>query len=473
MEDVKTFDVIVIGWGKAGKTLAGYLNGANIKCAVVEKDPAMYGGSCINVACIPTKTMVTSAKIADFAFKHAKENGINLDKIEVNFKGILNRKKNVVESLREINYKQLKSLPNCEIILGDASFVSSTQLEVKAADGKVHKIRSGKIFVNTGSLPFDPSIPGLKECSNVYNSTTAMEQLQEIPEHLIVLGGGYIGLEFGQMFRRFGAKVTLVEQNATFLPHEDRDIADTVAQIFKDDGIDILTASKALKAEQHDGKISITVKKGEEEVKVVGSHVLVATGRSPNTQTLNLASAGVKTDERGYIIVNDKLETSAPGIWALGDVNGGPQFTYISLDDFRIVKANVFDKGNRSTKDREYVPITVFMDPPLSRVGLTETEAVKKGHSIKISTLKCVGIPKARLAGETKGMLKVVIDASNNQVLGATFLSAESHEFITTVQFAMMAKMPYTVLRDAIYPHPSMVEALNIMLGNVVPVSKA
>jgi len=342
---------------------------------------------------------------------------------------------------------------------------------VKLADGQKIKIQSEKIFVNTGSLPYEPPIPGLKECKNVYNSTTAMEQLEAIPEHLIILGGGYIGLEFGQMFRRFGSKVTIIEHNSVFLPQEDRDIADEVAKIFKEDGIDIHLATKIEKTEQGaDGKITISAKNSNNEaVSVVGSHVLVATGRIPNTQTLNLGAAGIQTDPRGYIVVNDKLETNVPGIWALGDVNGGPQFTYISLDDFRIVKANVFEKGNRSTKDRTYVPITVFMDPPLSRVGYTEAEAVKKGHSIKVAILKCMAIPKARLAGETRGMWKIIVDSTNNQILGATLLSAESHEVITTIQMAMIAKMPFTVLRDAIYPHPAMVEALNIIFANLQP----
>lgn len=452
----QNYDAIIIGTGQAGKPLAMSLADADWKVAIIEKD--LVGGSCINVGCSPTKAMVSSARVAHLASR-AADYGVNIGKINIDMKIVKAKKQKIVESFRGGNIKRLNGHKNIDLIMGEARFSGQNSIEIDLKDGGNLEIISDKIFINAGCRPDVPSIPGINDLPFL-NSSSVME-LEEVPEHLLVLGGGYIGLEFGQMFRRFGSKVTIIHRGKQLLSREDADIAEEVAKIFGNEGIDVILNADVTELKQsEDYNIILTYKSDQETITISGSHLLVATGRIPNSDSLNLDSAGIETSDHGYIIVNEKLETNMPGIYSLGDINGGPQFTHISYDDFRIIRSNFLEGGSSSTTGR-FVPYTVFIDPQLGRVGLTEKEVKSAGYNYKIAKLPMKHVARALETGETNGFMKAIVDLDTNLILGGAILGVEGGEVMSVLQVAMMGNLPYTALKEGIFAHPTYAESLN------------
>jgi len=462
MSQIETYQVIVLGGGKGGKTLAIELGQNGVKTALIERSAEMIGGSCINVACIPTKTLIASARAAQAA-RRAGDFGIRTADVAVDWPAVRSRAEGVVSAMRAMNHKNFASAPALDFLLGTGRFVGPKVIEVRDSKGDVRQLTAENIFINTGTRPAQPSIPGLAEAGAL--NSESIQRLDELPEHLVVLGGSYVALEFAQMFRFFGSKVTVLERAPQLIKREDPDVAETLAKFLSEEGIDIRLDCGIERVEKDGQGVSVVFTSGGKPARVSGSHLLVALGRSPNTEDLNLAAAGVETDKRGFIKVNERLETTASGIWALGDVNGGPQFTHASLDDYRIVKANVFGEGKRTTVDR-LVPFTLFTDPELARAGLTEKEARQKGLDVFVAKLPVAAIPRAKTMSETRGFIKVVIDVKTNQILGCAILSIEAGEMLGTVQTAMIAGLPFTALRDCVRSHPTMVEGFNYLPSN-------
>ncbi|WP_339318017.1 FAD-dependent oxidoreductase [Paenibacillus sp. FSL R10-2734] len=441
------FDAIIIGFGKGGKTLATELANRKWKVAVIERSKEMYGGTCINIACIPTKSLAYQA--------HQGK-----DYVEA-----VHNKDQLISALRQKNYDNLNQNENIEIINGEASFLSDHEIQVKDA-GETRIVAADKIFINTGAETIIPTIDGIQNSKFVYTSTSIMD-LKELPTKLAIIGGGYIGLEFASIYSQFGSQVTVLEGSSRFIPKEDRDVADAVLQTFTKKNIAVKLNAKVtgLKDVSDGTVISFTIDGAVQELKV--DAVLVATGRKPNTQGLNLEAAGVEVTDRGAIKVDSTLRTTVPHIWALGDVKGGLQFTYISLDDYRIVRNDLFGDHSHTAKDRDVVPYSVFIDPPLSRVGLSEEAAAEQGLEIKVAKLPTAAIPRARLINETEGFLKAIVDAKTNKILGATLYCAESSEVINIVSMAIQTGQSFTFLRDHIFTHPTMSEALNDLFAQI------
>ena len=459
------YDAIILGAGQAATPLAVALAEAGWKTALIEKEHV--GGTCVNEGCTPTKTMVASARVAYLARRGA-DYGVNASNISVDMKRILERKREIVNSFRSGSERRVQK-ENLETFFGSGSFTSPTTVAVRLSNGETKALTAKHIFINAGARPTKPTIPGLDTVPTL-DSTSIME-LGEVPKHLLVLGGGYIGLEFAQMFRRFGSRVTVIQQSEQLLGREDADVAEEVAKILHEDSIDILLNTSTLKAEKVDGKICVTVKTPESERTLEGSHLLVATGRTPNSDTLNLGAAGIETDKHGFIGVNDKLETNVPNIYALGDIKGGPAFTHISYDDFRIVKTNLLENGNATTNGR-MVPYTVFIDPQLGRIGLNETEAKEKGLTFRIAKIPMTYVARALEVDETRGFLKAIVDSNTEQILGFTALGLEGGELASVVQVAMMGNLPYTFLRDGIFSHPGLAESLNTLFSSGFDLSR-
>lgn len=449
---MKKYDAVIIGFGKGGKTLAGTLASSGKKVALIEKDSKMYGGTCINVGCIPSKSFVTSAAFS------AKLDSSFEEKASL-YKEAVAKKTKLTDALRDKNYHKVADLENADVYNGTASFLDSRHIAVDLLD-KTIELEAEQIFINTGASPFIPPIEGLSDSRRVFISET-MLSLEELPEHLIIIGGGYIGMEFASIYRNFGSKVTVIQDGSIFLPREDRDIADAVAQRLKERGVKLLLSAKinSVCDREDQAVVSVETSGGAEELSA--DAVLVATGRRPNVKDLNLEAAGVELTPRDAVKTDEFLQTSVPGIYAMGDVVGGLQFTYISLDDFRIVKSQILGDKTRTIHNRGAVPYSVFLDPPFSRVGLSETEAADQGFDVKIAKLPAAAIPKANVLGQKTGLLKAVIDTKTNEILGAHLFCAESHEMINLIKIAMDAHLPYTVLRDTIYTHPTMSEAFN------------
>lgn len=457
MTALSHYEVIVLGGGKGGKTLATELGHKGVKTALIERSETMIGGACINVACIPTKTLIASARAAQAARK-AREFGVQCGDVVLDWPAVRRRAEAVVTAMRTMNHKNFTSAPSLDFILGTGRFVHADTIEVREPDGNVRQLTAKKIFINTGTRPAQPKIPGL-DAVGALNSET-IQRLDELPRDLLVLGGSYVALEFAQMFRRFGCAVTVVERAAQLLPREDADVAEALATLLRDEGIDLRLNCAITRLERDATGVKLVATVDGKTLQLAGSHVLAALGRTPNTEDLNLGAAGVELDDRGFVKVNERLETTARGVWALGDVNGGPQFTHASLDDYRIVKANVFDGESRTTRDR-LMPFTLFTEPELARVGITETEARKQGFDIRVAKLPVDAIPRAKTMGETRGLIKAVVDAKTNRILGCSILSVEAGEMLGTVHMAMTAGLPYTALRDAALSHPTMVEGFN------------
>ena len=452
IENLKKYDAVIIGFGKGGKTMAGALGAAGKTVALIERSSMMYGGTCINVGCIPTKSLVYRPGLAAAAGKTFKERSAA-------YREAMEQKEDLTGRLRGKNYQKLDSNPNITVIDGNARFVSPHIVEV-AHNEDVFQVEGEMIFINTGSQAFIPPVEGLKDNPYVYTSEGLLSR-RELPEKLVIIGGGYIGVEFSSIYANFGSKVTILQDGDIFLPREDEEIAGAVRESLESRGIRVMTGVKVKALEQAGGKALVAVDNGKEVQKLEAEAVLVATGRRPNTAGLNLEAAGVEIGPRGGIVTDDSLTTTAPHIYAMGDVRGGLQFTYISLDDFRIVKSKVLGDGSYTLKERGAVPYSVFLIPPFSRVGLSEKEAVEKGYKVKVARLAAAAIPKAQVLEQPAGLLKAVIDEETGLILGAHLFCQESYEMINMVKLAMDAKVPYQVLRDTIYTHPTMSEAFN------------
>jgi pyruvate/2-oxoglutarate dehydrogenase complex dihydrolipoamide dehydrogenase (E3) component len=453
----KKYDAIIIGSGQAGGPLSTTLAQAGMRTALIEQ--THVGGTCINEGCTPTKTMVASARVAYLNRRAADYGVVHSGPISINMEVVRKRKRDIVDSFRNGSQRRIESTEGVDLIFGSAHFTGPNSLEVALNAGGTMEISAEKIFINTGARPSHPKIEGLDTVPTL-DSTSIME-LDIVPEHLIMLGGGYIGLEFGQMFRRFGSAVTVIQRGPKLLSKEDDDISEELANILREDGIEILTETSTRRVEQTaDGKISLTVQTPAGEKTIVGTHLLLSSGRTPNSDKLNLGAAGVETDKSGNIIVNGRLETNVPGIYALGDVKGGPAFTHISYDDFRIIRTNLVENGN-ATIDGRLLPYTLFTDPQLGRVGLSEAEARKQGRNIKVAKMPMNYVARALEMDESRGMMKAVVDADTGLLLGAAVLGIEGGELMAVFQMAIMGKVPYTVLRDAVFAHPTLAESIN------------
>lgn len=449
---MKKYDAIIIGFGKGGKTLAAELAKRNFTVAMIERSDKMYGGTCINIGCIPTKTLVHSAELAD---KNA-----SWEQKQAYYRRSVARKEEVTSFLRQKNYHNLADNPNITVYTGTGSFIAPDAVEVRMAEETI-QLQAPQIFVNTGAETVIPPIEGVRDNPKVYTSTSIME-LEELPKHLVIVGGGYIGLEFASMYASFGSQVTVLESYAELIAREDRDIAASVQEVLEKKGVAFRLNARV---QSVDGTVVVYQDAVTGEVlQLDADAILLATGRRPNTAGLNLAAAGVEVDERGAIIVNEHLQTTNPNIRAIGDVKGGLQFTYISLDDYRILREDLFGAGERKVSDRESVGYSVFIDPPLSRIGMSEVEARKRGLNIKVNKLPVAAIPRARTLGNTNGLFKVVVDADTDKIVGCTLFGPESSEVINLVAMAMKTGQEYTFLRDFIFTHPSMSEALNDLM---------
>lgn len=440
-ETMKTVKNIIIGFGKGGKTLAKFLGQQGEEVLLVEKSPKMYGGTCINIACLPSKRLILEAGVgSDFSEAVAGKN-------------------EMTALLREKNYQMLAQEETVTVLDGAAHFIGEKEIEVTGPAGK-QIFQGDRIFINTGASPVLPPVPGLKESKKRLDSTQAMD-LNDLPRELLILGAGYIGLEFAAMFANFGSQVTVLDHSPEFLPREDDDIRAAVKADLEAVGVKFILGADVDKVSDEADKVVAHYQLGGEKMQLSADKILVAAGRRANTADLNLAAAGIETDDRGNIKVDDHLRTSADQVWALGDVKGGPQFTYVSLDDFRIVKDQLFGEGKRRVSDRQILPTSVFITPPLSAVGLNEKAAQKAGISYQLFKLPVAAIPKAKVAKDSRGFFKALVDPASGQILGASLYGLESHELINQITLAMQAKLPYSFLRDQIYTHPTMSEAFN------------
>jgi pyruvate/2-oxoglutarate dehydrogenase complex dihydrolipoamide dehydrogenase (E3) component len=453
------YQAIVIGSGQGGTPLCQALAKSGLRTALVER--AHVGGTCVNEGCTPTKTMVASGRVAYLA-RRGTDYGVHTGSITIDMKRVRQRKRDIVNTFRNSNQENIEKTANLDFLLGEASFTDPRAIQVRMKDGSQRTLTADKFFINAGCRPSVPSLEGLQNVP--YLDSTSIMELDAVPEHLLVIGGGYIGLEFGQLFRRFGSRVTIVHRGAQLLGREDADVATEVLSIMKQDGIELFFNAKVQRVTKEGSQIKLTVAcsegHGGETQTLAGSHLLVATGRVPNSDTLNIAAAGIAADERGFIKVNAKLETNVPGIYGLGDIKGGPAFTHISYDDFRIIRTNLIEKGSAST-DGRLVPYTVFIDPQLGRVGLTEAEARAQNRKIRVAKMPMNRVARAEEVDETRGFMKAVVDADSGQILGAVVLGLEGGEVMSMIELAMMGKLPYTVLHNAIFSHPNLSEALN------------
>ena len=449
-------DAVIIGTGQAGKPLAGALAEARWSTAIIER--GRVGGTCVIDGCTPTKTMAASARVAYLA-RRAADYGVRTGPVTVDMEVVRARKRAVVDSFSAGSEKGMRRHETLELVLGEATFVGPRTVEVRLREGGTRRFEVERVFINTGTRPVIPPIPGLADVPYLDNGSVM--ELDEVPSHLVVLGGGFVGLEFAQMFRRFGAAVTVIETAPQIAGREDEDIALALAQIFESDGIDVRTDAHVELVERDAGGVVVTVRAAQRLDRIIGSHVLVAVGRAPNTEELDLAAAGVVTDARGYIGVSDRLETNVPGMYALGDVNGGPPFTHVAYDDYRVVRANLLaDDDARTTRDR-FTPYVVFTDPQLGRVGLTEREARALGREVMVATLPMAHVARAIEMDEKRGLMKAVVDSGTGQILGAAVLGVEGGEIVAVLQTAMMGGLHYSALREAVYSHPTLAEALN------------
>lgn len=476
MADATTYDDVIIGAGQAGVPWAVALARAGRRVALAER--RHVGGTCINVGCTPTKTMIASARVAHVV-RRAADYGVHAGPVTVDMAAVRARKDRVVHSFRESGRRRVLDA-GVELIEGTASFLSAHDLAVKMPDGGDRRVRAGRVFVNAGSRPRVPDLPGLGNVPYL-DSTTIME-LGRVPAHLIIVGGGYVGLEFAQMFRRYGSQVTIIHRHGQVLPNEDADVAEEMVRILREDGIRVILSSHPLGVERVGAvpgpcagersacadAIRLVAQGTDGRETVSGSHLLLAAGRVPNTEELNLAAAGVPTDERGHIRVNGRLETGVPGIWAMGDVKGGPAFTHIAYDDYRILCANLLE-GREATVSDRIVPYTVFTDPQLGRVGLTEKEARERVTNVRVARMPMSYVARAIEIDETRGLMKAVVDGDTDRILGCAVLGPEGGEIMAVVEVAMMGGLPYTALREAVFAHPTLAESLNGLFSSWAP----
>lgn len=460
----EVFDAIVIGSGQGGNPLAKAMAEAGWRTAVIERKDV--GGTCVNVGCTPTKTLVASARVAYLA-RRAREFGVitegSGDPVTMDMAAAIARKREVVRVWRTGSEKALEETPNLTLIRGEASFTGAHDVSVAFPDGSVKELAAKKIFINTGTRTAVPEIAGLGDVPFLNNES--IMELETLPEHLIVQGGGYIALEFAQMFRRFGSAVTIVQKAPALAEHEDTDVSEEIATILREDGIEVLLQSETVRVRPEGGSIVLTVKVGSAEREIGGTHLLVAVGRVPNTEVLRCDRAGVELDAHRFVKASPRLETTAEGIWAIGDVKGGPAFTHISYDDYRVLRTNLLEGGSRETTGRP-VPYTIFIDPELGRIGMTEDEARKAGKKIKVAKMPMSSVARAFESAETRGFLKAIVDADTDQILGAAVLGVDGGEIAAQIQIAMMGKLTASTLREGIWSHPTRAEALNRLFSS-------
>jgi pyruvate/2-oxoglutarate dehydrogenase complex dihydrolipoamide dehydrogenase (E3) component len=450
------FDAIVIGAGQAAKPLSFALADLGWKVAFIER--AELGGTCVNTGCTPTKTMVASAQVAHYA-RDASRWGVNAGSVTVDLPAILARKNKIVQNARDAIQNGIDRRPNIRLVHGQARFIAPHQVQVGE-----ETFESEKIFIDTGTRPSAPKIPGLDSIPFLTNASVM--ELQQIPKHLLVLGGGYIGLEFAQMFRRFGSLVTIIHRGARVLADQDEDIVNELQKALQAEDISLQLATNTTRLENRHGEIVLSADGPQGPLTISGSHILVATGRTPNTDDLGLDKAGISTDDRGYIKTNGRLETNVPGVWALGDVKGGPAFTHISYNDFQIVYANLIE-GKNLTIENRYLPYALFTDPQLGRVGIAERQARASGKKFKMGTYPMTSVSRAIEKGETAGLMKIIVDAETDRILGAAILSSEGGEIVQILGAMILANAPYTLLKGAVYIHPTLAEGFFGLMDSV------
>ncbi len=463
------FDAIVIGAGQGGVPLARALAEKKGRTALVES--THVGGTCINEGCTPTKTMVASARIAHLA-RRAREYGVDIGAVAIDMRTVRQRKRDIVTSFRSGSERRLEATAGLTVIPGSARFTGPRTVEVvpsasaaaPSASAAARVLAAEWIVIDTGARPAPVALDGA-ESVGVLDSTSIME-LDVVPEHLLVLGGGYVGLEFGQMFRRFGSRVTIVQRAPALLPREDDDVSAAVKAILEEDGVEVMLRARATSVRRSASGLELRVESPQGTRTLAGSHLLAAAGRVPNTEALNLAAAGVATDRRGFISVNPRLETTAAGVFAIGDVNGGPAFTHISYDDYRILRTNLLDGGDATTADR-LLPYTVFIDPQLGRVGLSEREAREQGRDVVVATMPMSHVARALEIAETRGFMKAVVERGSGRVLGAAVLGVEGGELMAVFQMAIAGGVTAPRLRDAIFAHPTLAESLNNLFATL------
>jgi pyruvate/2-oxoglutarate dehydrogenase complex dihydrolipoamide dehydrogenase (E3) component len=466
MSSLERFQNVVLGGGEAGKYIAWELARCGQRVAVVER--GLIGGSCPNIACLPSKNVIHAAKVVEL-MRHASTFGLRIGPWTLDMAGVRQRKREFVDGMIAI-HKARFAANGLDFILGEGRFVAPRTIEVRLTQGGIRHLEGERVFLNLGTRAAIPDIPGLTGAAPLTH-VEALE-LDRLPAHLIVLGGGYVGLEMAQAFRRFGSRVTVIERAPQLAPREDPDVAEAVRAIFTDDGIDVVleAAIDAIHGRSGD-QVGVRLRTPAGERQIEGSDLLVAVGRTPNTRGIGLESAGIELDLHGYVKVNERLETTAPGVWAMGECAGSPQFTHVAYDDFRVVRDNLAGRS-RTTRDR-LIPYCVFTDPELGRVGLGEAEAKRRGTAIRVARLPMNSVLRARSIGETRGFMKALIDARSDRILGFTMLGSGAGEVIAAVQTAMLAGLPYTGLRDAILTHPTMAEGLGVLLAGVPAMTQA
>jgi len=457
------YEVVVLGSGESGKYIAWTQAKKGMRAIVVERK--YIGGSCPNIACLPSKNMIHSAKVASY-FWRSEEFGITKDNTQIQMPVVRDRKRKMVDGLVQMHIDNFNA-SGAELLMGSGRFIGPKTIEVTLPDGGTRVLRGENVVISTGSRAAIESIPGLTEASPLTHIEAL--DLDQIPGHLLIIGGGYVGLELAQAMRRFGSHVTIIERNERLAHREDQDVTDMLHEVFSEEGIEIVTSAHIAKVEAKSGEwVKLyAAREGGAEIILEGTHLLVASGRAPNTQGIGLELAGVETTDRGYVKVNERLETTAPGVWAVGDCAGSPHFTHIAFDDHRIVRDNLAG-GHRVTTERQ-VPFCMFTDPEFARIGLSETEAKERGIAYRLAKIPIVAVLRTRTLSETRGFLKALIDTESDHILGFTALGAEAGEIIATVQVAMLAGLPYTVLRDAIFTHPTMLEGLIPLFSTVPP----
>jgi pyruvate/2-oxoglutarate dehydrogenase complex dihydrolipoamide dehydrogenase (E3) component len=451
------YDAIVIGSGQAGNPLSQDLADLGWNVALIER--AQIGGTCINTGCTPTKTMVASAQVAHYV-RHSGKWGIHTGDMRVDMREVVERKNRNVNDWRTGQENKISErAAHLRLYRGHARFIAPHKLSVNGEE-----LESDRIFINTGTRPVAPGIQGLEQTS--YFTNASIMDLPEVPEHLLVLGAGYVGLEFGQMFRRFGSEVTLVDVGDHILPHEDADVSDALRKILESEGIRVVLGSRAKSVAGGEGQVILELEVSGRENSLRGSHLLVAVGRRPNTDDLGVDKAGIELDSHGYIRVNDRLETNVPGIWALGDVKGGPAFTHISYNDYQVVYSNLVQHKSSSIKDR-IVPYAVFTDPELGRIGMTEKEARASNRRLKIGKIPMEWVARAIEREETTGLMKIIVDAESDRIIGAAILSTDGGELVQMLMPVMAVGLPYTVLKGAVYIHPTLAEGFWTLMDEV------
>ena len=455
----KKYDAIVIGTGQSGPSMAARLTQEGLKTAVVERK--LFGGTCVNVGCIPTKALVASARAAYMA-RRSNDFGVVIDgPVDVDMRRVKARKDAIVRQSSEGVTAWLRNMPDCTVYQGHARFEDSHTVRVNG-----ERLEAERIFINTGARAFIPAIPGLDEIDYLTNSS--MMELDSLPEHLVIVGGSYIGLEFAQMYRRFGSRVTIVEMQDRLIGRDDDDVSEAVREMMRGEGIEVRLGARCIAVKKRDRGVSVQVECDTGAPEVVGSHLLVAVGRAPNTDDLGLEEAGVETDRRGFIVVDDQLRTSVSNVWALGDVNGRGAFTHTSYNDFEIVAANLFDGDHRSVNDR-IIAYGLYIDPPLGRAGMTEREVRASGRRALMGKMAMARVGRARERGETRGFMKILVDAETQRILGAAILGIGGDEVIHSILDTMYADAPYTTIQRAMHVHPTVTELIPTMLGDLKP----